>query len=81
MINEPRLLLADEPTGNLDSANGMAILKLLLSLREDHRITLVIATHDPSVAAHCERYIRLRDGRLIEDQAIVDGDLPDSMFA
>ena len=58
LINEPELLLADEPTGNLDSHTGGEIIELLKSLRAEKQITLVIATHDAKVAAHAER----RDG-------------------
>ncbi len=66
LINHPRLLLADEPTGNLDSATGADIMQLLLSLRGDHGMTLIVATHDPAVAAACDRTIRLRDGRVVD---------------
>jgi putative ABC transport system ATP-binding protein len=60
----PRLLLADEPTGNLDAANGQAIVDLLFSLRDRHGATLVMVTHSPELAARCARVIRLRDGRI-----------------
>ena len=64
----PAVLLADEPTGNLDSANGAAIMDLLFSLRDRHGATLVMVTHAPELAARCDRIIRLADGR-IEEQA------------
>ncbi len=64
----PAVLLADEPTGNLDSANGAAIMDLLFSLRDRHGATLVMVTHAPELAARCDRIIRLADGR-IEGQA------------
>lgn len=60
----PDLILADEPTGNLDSANGAAIVDLLFGLRERHGSTLVLVTHDPELAARCDRVITLRDGRI-----------------
>jgi putative ABC transport system ATP-binding protein len=60
----PRLLLADEPTGNLDATNGAAIIDLLFSLRDRHGATLVMVTHSPELAARCARVIRLRDGRI-----------------
>lgn len=60
----PEILLADEPTGNLDGANGAAILDLLMGLRERHGATLVLVTHSNSLAAQCDRRIRLVDGRL-----------------
>ncbi|MFQ6547486.1 ABC transporter ATP-binding protein [Aestuariibius sp. 2305UL40-4] len=60
----PEILLADEPTGNLDETNGSAIIDLLLGLRDRHGATLVMVTHSMSLAARCDRTIRLRDGRL-----------------
>ncbi len=60
----PRILLADEPTGNLDVANGAAIMDLLFDLRDAHGATLVLVTHAPDLAARCDRVIRLRDGRI-----------------
>ena len=62
LINEPALLLADEPTGNLDSKTGSEIIELLKSLRVEKNMTLIIATHDEKVAAHAERVIQLVDG-------------------
>jgi putative ABC transport system ATP-binding protein len=60
----PRLLLADEPTGNLDSTTGTQIVELLLGLREEFRATLVLVTHDHALTRHADRIVRLRDGRL-----------------
>jgi lipoprotein-releasing system ATP-binding protein len=65
LINEPELLLADEPTGNLDSRTGGEIIELLKSLRVEKQTTLVIATHDEKVAAHAQRVIELVDGRIV----------------
>jgi len=62
LINEPELLLADEPTGNLDSKTGLEIIELLKGLRTEKNMTLVIATHDEKVAAHAERVVQLVDG-------------------
>jgi ABC-type lipoprotein export system ATPase subunit len=64
LINSPELLLADEPTGNLDSKTGGEIIELLKSLRAEKQTTLIIATHDARVAAHAERVIELVDGRI-----------------
>ena len=60
----PKLLLADEPTGNLDGANGDAIMDLLFGLRDRHGATLILVTHSRSLAARCDRVLRLRDGRV-----------------
>ncbi|MFF3564984.1 ABC transporter ATP-binding protein [Streptomyces sp. NPDC002574] len=70
LINRPGLLLADEPTGNLDSATGREIIDLLLSLSEQYGTTMLIATHDAEVAANCDRIVRLQDGRITSDQQI-----------
>jgi putative ABC transport system ATP-binding protein len=67
LMASPRLLLADEPTGNLDSRSGGAVLDLLADLRQDYPMTILIATHDQQVAARCDRLLRLRDGELIDD--------------
>ena len=64
LINEPELLLADEPTGNLDSKTGGEIIELLKNLCAEKQMTLVIATHDAKVAAHAQRVIELTDGRI-----------------
>jgi putative ABC transport system ATP-binding protein len=60
----PALLLADEPTGNLDGANGAAIMDLLFGLRDRHGATLVLVTHAPELAARCDRVVRLADGQV-----------------
>jgi putative ABC transport system ATP-binding protein len=70
LINTPALLLADEPTGNLDSANASEILQLLTGLRDEREMTTILATHDPQVAARAERLIRLRDGAVVDDIAL-----------
>ena len=62
MANGPKLLLADEPTGNLDGANGAAIMDLLFGLRDRYGATLVLVTHAPELAARCDRVVRLADG-------------------
>jgi len=64
LINDPAIIMADEPTGNLDSKVGQEIMDLLLSLNRDRGTTLIIVTHDPTIAAQTQRVIRLRDGLL-----------------
>jgi putative ABC transport system ATP-binding protein len=63
----PTVLLADEPTGNLDSENGQHVLDLLLGMNREQETTLVLVTHDRELAAHADRRILLRDGRIVED--------------
>ncbi|WP_329190486.1 ABC transporter ATP-binding protein [Streptomyces sp. NBC_01428] len=70
LINRPGLLLADEPTGNLDSVTGREIIDLLMSLRESYGMTMIIATHDAEVAANGDRVVRLQDGRITSNQRI-----------
>ncbi len=64
LVNEPDLILADEPTGNLDSHTGAEIMSLLLKLNQERGQTLVIVTHDPTIAAQTQRMIHLRDGEI-----------------
>ena len=66
LANRPRVLLADEPTGNLDSSTGTAIIDLLLGLWRDHGQTIVLVTHDRQVAAGAPRVITMRDGRVFD---------------
>lgn len=66
-VTRPRILLADEPTGNLDGVNGAAIMDLLFGLRDRHGATLVLVTHAPDLAARCDRVVRLVDGRIAAD--------------
>ena len=64
----PPLLLADEPTGNLDSATGKQIIDLLVGVNRRRGCTLVLVTHDPALAAHADRVVTLRDGRVVSDE-------------
>ena len=64
VVNEPRLVLADEPTGSLDSENGRHVMRLLADLNRDLKVTLIVATHDPEVAGFARRCIHMRDGRI-----------------
>ncbi len=71
LSNDPPILLADEPTGNLDSANGQHVMELLLDIRQSRGVTLLLATHDMTIAARADRTLRLRGGRV--DGADVPG--------
>lgn len=68
LANDPDIILADEPTGNLDTESGRSILELLRSLSTDHGKTVILVTHDPEAAEIADRLIRLRDGCVVHDQ-------------
>jgi putative ABC transport system ATP-binding protein len=68
LANEPSLLLADEPTGNLDSKNAHLILDLIVRLQQEQGRTMVMVTHDPSIAERAGRILRMMDGRIVSDQ-------------
>ena len=67
LANEPSLLLADEPTGNLDSENAHAILDLIIRLEQEQGRTMVLVTHDPTIAERAQRILRMKDGRIVSD--------------
>ena len=67
-ITQPPILMADEPTGNLDSANGQHVLDLLVQLNREEKTTLILVTHDGRLAGYADRIITLRDGRILSDQ-------------
>jgi putative ABC transport system ATP-binding protein len=66
LINDPAIILADEPTGNLDSKSGEEIMELLLKLNKEKKVTLIIVTHDPDIAKFTQRAIHLIDGKVKE---------------
>ena len=68
LVNRPAILLADEPTGNLDSATSEEIMRFLVDLNQEKGITLIMVTHEASVAAHARRTIQLRDGLIVSDR-------------
>jgi putative ABC transport system ATP-binding protein len=68
LVNQPAILMADEPTGNLDSKSGKEIMELILSLNRERGMTILVVTHDPRVAEQTQRILRLKDG-LLEDEA------------
>jgi putative ABC transport system ATP-binding protein len=67
LVKTPPLILADEPTGNLDSKSGKDVINILLSLHAGQGVTMVIITHDPSIAAHCQRTIYISDGMVVPE--------------
>ena len=67
LINQPSILMADEPTGNLDSKTSREVMELFRELNEEEKITLIVVTHDAAVAKHSKRIIVLRDGKVVED--------------
>jgi putative ABC transport system ATP-binding protein len=75
LANDPPILLADEPTGRLDSASGNLILDLLESLQEQRNLTIVMVTHEASVAARADRIVRMLDGRIDESTVVADDKL------
>jgi len=66
LVNNPRVIFADEPTGNLDSGTGRVVEEILFGLNREHGITLVIVTHDDDLAARCDRRIHIRDGVIVD---------------
>jgi putative ABC transport system ATP-binding protein len=69
LINEPQIIFADEPTGNLDSATGQKVEDILFDLNAKHGITLIIVTHDEDLASRCQKQIHIKDGRVVAEEA------------
>jgi putative ABC transport system ATP-binding protein len=67
LVKNPSLFLADEPTGQLDSHSGEEVISILTSLHAEQGITLVVVTHDPNIASHCQRIIHLKDGEIVTE--------------
>lgn len=70
LINEPSIILADEPTGNLDSKSGAEIMAIFQRLNQEQGITIIFVTHEPEIAQHTRRIVRLSDGRIVEDRPV-----------
>ncbi|WP_285063293.1 ABC transporter ATP-binding protein [Frigoribacterium sp. ME-P-080] len=71
LVNDPRIIFADEPTGNLDTATGAVVEDIMFSLNRENGITLIVVTHDEELAARCDRRIVIRDGLIVDDEAEV----------
>jgi putative ABC transport system ATP-binding protein len=71
LVNSPRIIFADEPTGNLDTVTGAIVEDILFDLNRENGITLIVVTHDEDLAARCDRRLFIRDGLLVEDSAAV----------
>ncbi|ROS56411.1 ABC transporter ATP-binding protein [Frigoribacterium sp. PhB118] len=71
LVNDPRIIFADEPTGNLDTATGAVVEDILFSLNRESGITLIVVTHDEELAARCDRRIVIRDGLIVDDETEV----------
>ena len=67
LINNPDLILADEPTGNLDSKSGKIVIDALNKISSEYKKTIVMVTHDPQMASYCDRIILLKDGKILEE--------------
>jgi len=72
LVNDPKLILGDEPTGNLDSARAAEVLGLLRRFNRERGQTILLVTHDPEVGATCDRIIRMRDGRIVADARVTE---------
>jgi len=75
LVNEPGLLLADEPTGALDTRTSVEIMQLLQFLNREHGLTVVIITHETEIGQHCQRIVRLLDGQIVKDEPVIKGSL------
>jgi len=72
LVNDPAILMADEPTGNLDSQTSKEVITLLRELNRKGNITVILVTHDQGIARHADRLLVLRDGRIVEDTSDFD---------
>ena len=81
LINAPPILLADEPTGNLDSRTSVEIMAIFQRLNREKGITIILVTHEPDVAAYASRIIHFRDGRIVKDEAVASPRLAERELA
>jgi len=80
LVNEPILLLADEPTGNLDSQTGAEVMQILIDLRDQRGMTVLVATHDPVIASRCHRVVRLLDGCVRDEVTVRHAEQPEALL-
>jgi putative ABC transport system ATP-binding protein len=80
IVHQPLLLLADEPTGNLDSTSGAEVMRLLRDCVDTERVSVLMVTHDIRCAAHADRIVRLRDGRVVADQKLSGSRTPSDVL-
>ena len=76
LINTPSLLLADEPTGNLDTRTSHEVMETLVTLNREHGVTIVLVTHEPDIAAYADRIVTMRDGAIVSDEAVTKSAVP-----
>ncbi len=81
LVNNPAIILADEPTGNLDSRSSTDILDILCKLNSVEGITVVVVTHEQEIASHAQRIIALRDGQIVDEQQVIETPAPDSKLS
>jgi putative ABC transport system ATP-binding protein len=67
LVNRPTMILADEPTGNLDSENAEIVLDLIVKIHQEHQMTVVLVTHDMDIARRASRILRMKDGQIVSD--------------
>ena len=72
LVNEPSIILADEPTGNLDSKSGKEVMEILQRLNQETGITIVLVTHDPRVSRYAQRVLHLFDGKIVKEEYLTD---------
>jgi putative ABC transport system ATP-binding protein len=81
LVNRPSILLADEPTGNLDSRTSVEIMQVFQELNSSEKLTIILVTHEPDIVEYTKRVITFRDGRIIKDQAVQNRRIADEVLA